>query len=52
MPHRNWARTTRETENTMWHENFAEVLFCGLAIFVVCGNRFLRFEMTEISAGN
>ena len=20
--------------------------------FVVCGNKFLRFEMTEISAGN
>ena len=40
--------------NTVLHETFARVLFCGLAIFSVwfAGTNFLRFEMTEISAGN
>ena len=26
---------------TVWHEIFAGVYFCGLAIFVFCGNLFL-----------
>ena len=29
-----------------------EFYFAGWRFFVVCGNKFLRFEMTEISAGN
>ena len=47
-------RTQRRLQknNTVLHENFAGVLFCGLAFFVVCGNKFLRFEMAEISGGN
>ena len=33
----------------MYHEISAGL---GLAIFEVCGNKFLRLELSEISAGN
>ena len=29
-----------------------EFYFADLGFFVVCGNKFLRLEMTEISSGN
>ena len=29
-----------------------EFYFADWRFFVVCGNKFLRFEMTEISGGN
>ena len=29
-----------------------ESYFADWLFFVVCGNKFLRFEMTDISAGN
>ena len=29
-----------------------EFYFADWRFFVVCGNKFLRFEMTEVSAGN
>ena len=31
---------------------FREFYFADWRSFVVCGNKFLRFEMTESSAGN
>ena len=33
-------------------QNFAGVLFSDMEFFVVCGNKCLRLEMTEISSGN
>ena len=33
--HRERLRVTAPSENTMWHEIFAGVYFCGFAIFFV-----------------